>query len=139
MDKDVIYSKVESLRVCVGRIRQKKPATFDLFVENYDLQDIVCLNLERAVQVCVDIAAHIIVELDVSAPVTMGESFCKLREAGFIDEEICLRMQKSVGFRNIAVHTYQAIDWRVVYRIITEHLEDFSVFARQIIDRVENI
>lgn len=137
MDKDVIYSKVESLRVCVARIRQKTPATFDLFAEDNDLQDIVCLNLERAVQVCVDIAAHIIAELDVAAPATMGESFGRLREAGFIDEEICLRMQKSVGFRNIAVHTYQEIDWQVVYKIITEHLEDFSAFARQIVVGIE--
>jgi hypothetical protein len=44
---------------------------------------ILCLNLERAVRACVDIAANIIAELDVSVPATMGESFGRLCKAGF--------------------------------------------------------
>jgi uncharacterized protein YutE (UPF0331/DUF86 family) len=32
------------------------------------------------------------------------------------------------------VHAYQEIDWDIVYRIITEHLNDFRDFARQILE-----
>jgi uncharacterized protein YutE (UPF0331/DUF86 family) len=137
MDKNIVFSKVESLRACIERIRQKTPASVEVFAADYDLQDIVCLNLERAVQICVDIAAHIIAELDVAAPGTMADSFEKLHAAGFIDRAVCLRMQKAVGFRNIAVHTYQAIDWQIVYTISTEHLTDFSEYARQVTKKLE--
>ncbi|MGB5851485.1 MAG: HepT-like ribonuclease domain-containing protein [Rhodanobacter sp.] len=36
------------------------------------------------------------------------------------------------GFRNIAVHSYNAIDWAIVHAIATCHLGDFEDFARLI-------
>ncbi|MGS1013646.1 HepT-like ribonuclease domain-containing protein [Rhodanobacter sp. UC4450_H17] len=38
----------------------------------------------------------------------------------------------AVGFRNIAVHSYNAIDWAIVHAIATCHLGDFEDFARLI-------
>jgi hypothetical protein len=49
MDLDVINRKLESLRRCVARIHSKMPLTPDDLQTNYDLQDIVSVNLERAV------------------------------------------------------------------------------------------
>ena len=60
MDREVIEEKLESLRHCIGQVREKRPATPDVFLHDYDLQDIVALNLTRAVQLCVDVGAHII-------------------------------------------------------------------------------
>jgi len=45
-----------------------------ILAEDYDLQDIICLNLERAVQGCVDLAAHVIADADLPAPTTMAIS-----------------------------------------------------------------
>ncbi len=39
-------------------------------------------------------------------------------------------MIKAVGFRNVAVHTYQNIDWEIVYSIVTKNLTDFVDFAK---------
>lgn len=35
--------------------------------------------------------------------------------------------------RNTAVHAYQEIDWEIVFRIATDHLDDFRAFSRQIL------
>ncbi len=43
-----------------------------------------------------------------------------------------LSMKKVVGFRNVAVHNYREIDWRVVHAIATRHLADFEAFARAV-------
>ena len=48
MDKEVVSAKIESLRRCVQRIKEKTPASAELLELDLDLQDIVCLNLERA-------------------------------------------------------------------------------------------
>jgi uncharacterized protein YutE (UPF0331/DUF86 family) len=133
MDKDVVLNKLESLRHCLQRVQNKTPASVDLLVEDYDLQDIIVLNLERAIQTCVDIGLHIISDLDVPVPETMSQTFDSLRKAGCLDAAIAGRMAKAVGFRNTAVHAYQEIDWNIVYCIITEHLDDFRSFSRQII------
>jgi uncharacterized protein YutE (UPF0331/DUF86 family) len=34
-----------------------------------------------------------------------------------------------VGFRNLAVHTYQDLDMKVVKSIIEDHLQEFSAFT----------
>ena len=130
MDEAVILSKLDSLRRCVERIQSKTPASASELAGDYDLQDIVSVNLERAVQTCVDIAAHVLAELDMPAPESMAESFDQLGEQGFIPQELAVRLRKAVGFRNIAVHAYHELDWAIVFSLITERLEDFPHFAR---------
>jgi len=137
VDKDVMLNKLESLRRCVKRIQDKTPPSSDALKENIDLQDIIVLNLERAVQICVDIGMHRISELETPVPDTMSETFKNLNRAGILDDAITERMVKAVGFRNTAVHAYQEMDWEIVYRIITEHLNDFRDFAGQMMRSVK--
>jgi uncharacterized protein YutE (UPF0331/DUF86 family) len=129
MDKEVISAKLESLRRCIERIKAKTPSTAAALLQDNDLQDIISVNLERAVQLCVDIASHIIAESEMPVPGTMGESFEQLRRLDLISNDLATHMKKAVGFRNIAVHTYQEINWEMVYSIITKQLSDFVQFA----------
>lgn len=132
MDNEVVAAKLESLRRCVGRIRDKTPDSAELLAADYDRQDIISLNLQRAVQACVDIAAHLVTDSAAPPPATMAAGFAALHSLGILSEELAERMQKAVGFRNIAVHSYQEIDWEIVYAIITTRLDDFSAFARRV-------
>ena len=59
MNSIVIKTKMESLRKCLDRIESKKPETLENLLQDIDTQDIIALNLERSVQLCVDIANHI--------------------------------------------------------------------------------
>jgi uncharacterized protein YutE (UPF0331/DUF86 family) len=67
----------------------------------------------------------------------MAETFKSLNRAGYLDDHATERMTKAVGFRNTAVHAYQEMDWEIVYRIITEHLDDFRDFSRQIMKAIK--
>ena len=137
MDKDIILKKLESLRRYLQRVQDKTPASAERLIEDYDLQDIIALNLERAIQTCVDIGVHIISDLEIPVPETMAQTFESLGNAKYLDAATAERMAKSVGFRNTAVHAYQGIDWNIVYSIITEHLDDFRDFMRQILKLVD--
>ena len=75
MDQNLIAEKLESLRRCVQRVQRKCPPTAEELMEDPDLQDIISLNLTRAVQLSVDIAVHILADLDVKPPDTMGGAF----------------------------------------------------------------
>lgn len=134
MDREVIEQKIESLRRCVERVRQKSPATAAALASDPDAQDILTLNLTRAVQLCVDIGAHLIAGQDKPAPDTMGQTFDVLAGMGVISAELSARMKKAVGFRNIAVHNYEAIDWEITYAIATRHLDDFAAFAAAVVE-----
>ena len=60
MDKILLAQKLESPRRCVQRVHEKCPAQSELLANDTDLQDIVVLNLTRAIQLSVDIASHIL-------------------------------------------------------------------------------
>ena len=132
MDRVVIHQKLESLRRCLARIRSKEPISLGLLQKDYDLQDIVSLNLTRAVQMAVDIGAHMVSAQMQAAPATMGETFDQLGRMGVISEELALQLKKSVGFRNVAVHNYNAVNWAIVFSILQGHLQDFDAFAKAI-------
>lgn len=114
-------------------MRAKRPATAEVLAADADLQDVLVLNLNlsRAVQVCVDIGAHLLAPTGSALPATMGETFTRLGEVGLIDAGLAARLRSAVGFRNIAVHNYEAIDWEIVWRLAGDPLADFEVFARQ--------
>ena len=129
MDREVIEQKLESLRRSIRRIQGACPIHADQLAQNLDAQDIVTLNLTRAVQLAVDIGTHILSSAEQSAPVTMGETFLRLCELSMIDEALATHLKKAVGFRNIAIHHYEAIDWAIVHAIARERLGDFADFA----------
>lgn len=133
MDREVIEQKLESVRRCLQRIKEKCPPSADILARDLDAQDILALNLSRAVQLCVDIGAHIVAGKNVPPPATMGQTFDVLAELGIISEELALRMKNAVGFRNIAVHNYDAINWQIVHAIATRHVGDFTDFARSVL------
>ena len=130
MDREVVEQKLESLRRCLQRIESKCPVEVDTLCSDFDLQDIVSLNLSRAVQLCVDLGAHLISGMDVPPPDTMGQTFDRLEQVGMLAASLALNLKKAVGFRNIAVHNYDAINWYIVHSIVECHLEDFSAFAK---------
>lgn len=134
MDADVIAAKLESLRRCIARVEARCPATAAALAKDVDAQDIVALNLSRAVQLCVDLALHRISTGGDVAPATMGGAFDMLAANGTLDIELSKRMKSAVGFRNLAVHQYEAMDWAIVHAICTRHLDDFRMFARFIAD-----
>ena len=132
MDAVIVREKLESLRRCMMRIQDKTPPGLDGLTDDPDTQDIVVLNLTRAIQLCVDIGSHVISETDAVAPVTMGGVFGALQQLGAITPETREAMTKAVGFRNIAVHNYRVINWEIVFAICTRSLADFRRFAKEI-------
>ena len=137
MDRDLIATKLESLRRCVDRIVAKTPSSAEQLALDLDSQDVIALNLQRAVQLCVDLAAHVIADTNARPPATMAENFEILEQLKIINPALAERMIKSVGFRNIAVHSYQSIDWRIVFQICRHHLGEFKQFAQAIAHRLQ--
>ena len=134
MTSDVLNQKIESLRNCIERIESKKPFNAEDLRKNFDLQDIISINLERAVQTCVDIASHLLAENNGPTPVTMAQSFTLLADRKIISDDVSLALVKSVGLRNLLVHEYSKIDWNIVAKVANDHLDTFRNFAREILN-----
>ena len=134
MENDVILKKMEALRHCITRIEEKRSADWGRIDENYDLQDILSINLERAVQLSVDIGLQIFSILSIKPPNTMAQVFTELESENVISTETARNLRSAVGFRNISVHEYDEIDWRIVETICTKHLKDFREFMKAVLE-----
>ena len=62
----------------------------------------------------------------------MGEVFTALEKLGAVTPQTCDSLKKAVGFRNVAVHNYDTINWEIVFAICERSLVDFSRFAKEI-------
>lgn len=85
VNSQLLAEKADVVIRCLDRIKVKCPPTLKELEASLDAQDILTLNLERAIQACVDIASHVIAYTALPTPQTMAESFICLHQAGLID------------------------------------------------------
>ena len=131
-DKDVVMAKISTIKRCLNRIRETTNNDSDS-LDNIDKQDIFVLNLQRCVQAVIDLATHIVASEGLGLPDTIKDNFRLLLEKGITDEELAVKMERMVGFRNIAVQNYQSIDKEILKSILREHLPDIEAFYDSVI------
>jgi uncharacterized protein YutE (UPF0331/DUF86 family) len=124
VERDVVLAKVATIDRCLRRIADVREARKG---------DITVLNLQRATQATIDLAAHVVSTEGFGLPDSLGATFTLLEQRGLVDAELAIKLRKMVGFRNIAVHDYQTVDPAVVEAIVTGHLDDLRTFAARIL------
>lgn len=127
VDRDVVIAKISSVQRCLKRIKDVSGLNPDS-LDNLDTQEIVILNIQRAVQGVIDIAAHIVADEGLGVPVELRENFEFLSREGIINKELSARLKKMVGFRNIAVHEYETINNDILKSILQYNLKDIEDF-----------
>ena len=133
--EEVVLLKIESIEKCINRVKEKaEESNYDF--EDHDVQDIVVVNLQRGIQQSIDLAMFLVSELKLGIPRDSVGAFELLLENGYIHEETFKSMKGMVGFRNIAVHQYQSIDYTIVEVVIKKHLGDFRKYTKSIIEKV---
>lgn len=128
MQNNVILNKIQVIERCIKRIKEVY-ADNPENLKDYTKQDSIILNIQRACKATIDLAMHVVSEKGLGIPQTSREAFQLLEEEGIIAEPLATRLKGMVGFRNIAIHDYQAINLDIVKNIIDHHLQDFTKFA----------
>jgi len=132
MPDDVILNKLSVIKRCVQRVEEEyngEPAN----LENYTKQDSIVLNLQRACEVCIDVAMYLVSEKNLGLPQSSRDAFQLLQTDHLIPDDLTARMKAMVGFRNIAVHNYQTLDTSILQSVIDHHLSDFQTFSDAIL------
>jgi uncharacterized protein YutE (UPF0331/DUF86 family) len=132
LTKDILLNKTETIRRCVERITQEYQG-IEANLHNYTKQDSIILNLQRACEASIDLALHIISEKKLGIPQSSRDAFDYLLKQQIINEDLASRLKAMVGFRNIAVHDYQAIQIPILKSILEFHLSDFETYIQQIL------
>ena len=125
---DVLINKAAIIEKCLARISEEYVGFEVEFLENFTKQDSVILNIQRAIQAAVDMATHIVRVKKLGIPQNSAEVFSLLADDKLIDKELSIKLQKMIGFRNIAVHDYQKLDLDIVVAVIGKNLVDLQTF-----------
>ncbi len=131
-DRDIVLAKAATVRKCVAAIRRLKGPDAPV-IEEWIVQDVVVVNLERAAQACLDLANHVITANALELPRSARHAFEVLRDVGVISREQADTMFAVIGFRNIAVHHYAELDPAIVNVIAAERLGDLERFVDTIL------
>ncbi|MDP2225465.1 DUF86 domain-containing protein [Nitrosomonas sp.] len=133
MADDVLINKAATIERCVARAREeyaKDPVTFPI---DFTRQDAAILNIQRACEAALDIGQHVIRREKLGVPQSARDVFTLLAQGGWIDAALDDKLKRMVGFRNIAVQNYQALQLLILVSIIETHLDEFLEYSRALL------
>ena len=130
MSEETVAQKITSLQRCVSQARVALSTAGPDFKTNYLLQDAAVLNIIRACETVLDLANMLIRKQRLGIPSESRESFGILMREQVLEQGLGDRLQKMVGFRNLAVHRYRDPDMDIVQSVIQKNLDDLLAFAK---------
>ncbi|PJJ97092.1 toxin-antitoxin antitoxin component [Lysobacteraceae bacterium NML03-0222] len=126
MIDDVLINKATTIERCVQRAREEYDRAPDTFASDITRQDAAILNIQRACEAALDMGQHLIRREKLGVPQSSRDVFALLAK-------LAERLQAMVGFHNIAVHDYQALQMPIVIAVITHHLDDFCAYSKALL------
>ncbi|OAH99912.1 type VII toxin-antitoxin system HepT family RNase toxin [Methylomonas methanica] len=135
MADDVLLNKAATIERCVRRAREEYAADPDTFAQNHSRQDAAILNIQRACEAALDMGQHLIRREKLGIPQSARDVFNLLAKGGWIEVALAENLKRMVGFRNIAVHDYQALQLPITVAIIDKHLDEFLQYSQALLLR----
>jgi uncharacterized protein YutE (UPF0331/DUF86 family) len=133
MGNDVLYNKIDIIERCIKRINEEYENNPNN-LKNYTKQDSIILNIQRACEASIDLAMHVVSEKKLGIPQNSRDAFEVLNSNNIISNSLTKKLKAMIGFRNIAVHNYQAVNLNVIQEIIHKHLKDLTEFTEIIVN-----
>jgi len=136
VDKDLIFLKTGRLEKYLARVRAKSDTDLNTFRTELERQEITIFNLQQAIQICIDIAAHIVSEEGYGVPGSTSEMFYLLEDNGIIETALTEKMVQAIGFRNLIAHEYEKIDIGKVFRTARDNTQDLVAFLQAVLKKL---
>jgi uncharacterized protein YutE (UPF0331/DUF86 family) len=132
VDANIVSTKLRELGERIARVRAHRPADASALAADPDALDLVSFNLMLAVQVCLDLASHLISDESWPPASTAAEAFRRLHEHGVISRETSEAVAKAAGLRNLVAHGYAGVDPEQIHHAAVNGLADLERFSREV-------
>lgn len=136
VDRALLLKKLASLSEYRRQLDEYSSLTVAGYRSDWKVQRIVERTLQMMIELCADIAGHLIADKGLRTPETYADTFRVLGENGVLSAGQTATMEKMAKFRNIVVHQYEAIDAEIVVLIVQKHLDDFDLFSAAIVEQL---
>jgi uncharacterized protein YutE (UPF0331/DUF86 family) len=133
-DVDLIEKKLAFIETCLEELRHlARPEAIEHDVKERRF-------IEHTLQICIqavqDIASHIVSDQRLGEPASNQAMLTALAGAGFLTGATATALRAAIGFRNVLVHGYTAVDPDILRDVLGQHLGDIEAFVQQIRDRI---
>jgi uncharacterized protein YutE (UPF0331/DUF86 family) len=128
VDRDLILRRLALLETYLIQLAPYRDLNAAAYQQDWKTQRIIERTLHLAIEVCMDVADHLVADRRLRVPETGAESFEILGEANLIPADLGPALARMVGFRNILVHDYTRLDPAIVIRVLREDVNDLQRF-----------
>jgi uncharacterized protein YutE (UPF0331/DUF86 family) len=138
VDKALVFRKIASLSEYQKQVGEYSAITVEQYRGDWKIQRIVERTLQMMIELCADIANHVISDNGLRTPETYADTFRVLAENSILTQDQLAVMEKMAKFRNIVVHQYETVDAEIVILVLRRHLDDFRQFSDSVVQFINN-
>lgn len=135
VDAPSIESRLERLREQLTELDEIREGGREAFDADPRLRLATERALQLSIQACIDIAGHLVAELELTVPPDYRGLFPELATTG-LDQRLAARLGDAAGLRNILVHDYLDLDENAIW-VALDHLDDLREFAAFVVAKLD--
>lgn len=133
VDKLLLGRKLAQMDTYLNQMREFSKTSVAVYKGDWKTQRIVERTLQILIELCTDIANHIISDKGMRLPTGYADTFEVLMENKVISKSLFKTMEKMAKFRNVVVHQYEKVDAEIVVSILRKRLGDFEKYKKAVI------
>ena len=139
MREDIIRNKMTRIIEIMDSIDEYIPEDEESFMDLGIIRDGIYKRLEYAIENVFDICSILNADLKLGIPEDESNIVGNLVNEGILPKGWTSKLREMKAFRNILVHRYGSIDDKISFRILKDHVLDFSDFVHEIDDYLEGL
>jgi uncharacterized protein YutE (UPF0331/DUF86 family) len=137
VDGEVVLARLSRLERSLHKLDAIAAAGREGFLASEELQERAERNLQVALQICLDIGAHLVADRALPPPTSNASIFAALGAEGVISGELAGHLARAAGLRNILVHDYLELEPAKVFDALGS-LCDLRAFAAAVVRALDD-
>ena len=133
VDKLLMGRKLAQIDTYLNQVKEYSKTSLVQYKNDWKTERIVERTLQILIEVCLDIANHLISDKEMRLPTGYADTFKVLSENKVINRRLFEALEKMAKFRNVVVHQYETIDPAIVISILHRNLSDFEKYKKAIL------
>ena len=134
VDRELVLRRVAALDIYLGQLAEARQVDAAAYANDWRAQRVLERTLHLTIEVCMDLADHVIADRALPLPGTAAEAFTVLAREKVLDGDLATALARMVGFRNLLVHDYMRLDPRRVLELATTGVTDIERFRERILN-----
>lgn len=129
-DVELLLKKLAFIETCLAELRAlARPEAIERDVKE---RRFIEHTLQVAIQAVQDVASHIVSDQRLGEPESNQALLTLLAGAHWLSNDTASALRSAIGFRNVLVHGYAAVDPGIIRNVLERHLDDLHAFVEQV-------